>query len=71
MSINARLARLERGGSTADIPVWCETEAEVPATIEAMLANGEISQGDVRRCVFWAVARADYGAHERALAELA
>jgi hypothetical protein len=25
MSIKARLAKLERSGSTADIPVWCET----------------------------------------------
>jgi hypothetical protein len=70
MSIKARLAKLERSGPATDIPVWCETEAEVPATIKAMLADGEISQGEVRRCVFWAMARADYGAHERALVEL-
>jgi hypothetical protein len=71
MSIKARLAKLERGGSPADIPVWCETEAEVPATIKAMLAEGEISQDEVRHCVFWAMARTGHGAHERALAELA
>jgi hypothetical protein len=70
MSIKARLARLERGGSTADIPVWCETEDEVPATIEAMLADGEINQAQVSRCVFWEMATAPAGAHERALDEL-
>jgi hypothetical protein len=70
MSIKARLAKLERGGSTVDIPVWCETEAEVPVTIKAMLAEGEISQGEVGRCVFWEKARAPAGAHERALVEL-
>lgn len=70
MSIEARLAKLERGGSTADIPVWCETEAEVPDTIDAMLADGEIAQGEVGRCVFWEKATAPLGAHERALAEL-
>jgi hypothetical protein len=70
MSIKARLAKLERSGSSADIPVWCETEADVPITIEAMLADGEISQGEVRRCVFWERATAPPGAHERALNEL-
>jgi hypothetical protein len=70
MSIEARLAKLERTGSTADIPVWCETEAEVPATIKAMLADREISQGEIGRCVFWPTARASHGAHERALDQL-
>ena len=70
MSVKARLAKLERTGSTADIPVWCETEAEVPATIKAMLADGEINQGQISRCVFWEKASAPIGAHERALVEL-
>jgi hypothetical protein len=69
MSIKARLAKLERSGST-DIPVWCDTEAEVPATIEAMLADGEITQSDIGRCVFWSEAGSRNGAHERALVEL-
>jgi hypothetical protein len=70
MSIKARLAKLERGGSTGDIPVWCDSEAEVPATIEAMLADGEINQGQINRCVFWEKATAPAGAHERTLDEL-
>jgi hypothetical protein len=71
MSIKARLARLERSGATAEIPVWCETGAEVPATIEVMLADGEITHGEISRCVFWEMARSGHGSHERALAELA
>jgi hypothetical protein len=71
MSIKARLAKLERSGSTADIPVWCETEEEVPATIKAMLADGEITQAQIGRCVFWPMASSSNGAHERALDELA
>jgi hypothetical protein len=71
MSIKARLAKLERSGSTADIPVWCDSEAEVPATIKAMLADGEIIQGQIGRCVFWCEAGSRNGAHESALAELA
>jgi hypothetical protein len=39
MSISTRLAKLERNGPIGDIPVWCGTEAEVPATIKAMLAG--------------------------------
>jgi hypothetical protein len=43
MSIKARLAKLERHGMTGGIPVWCDDEADVPATIQAMLAGGEIT----------------------------
>jgi hypothetical protein len=71
MSIKARLAKLERGCPIGDIPVWCDSEAEVPATIKAMLADGEITPGEVDRCVFWSKAGSRNGAHESALAELA
>jgi hypothetical protein len=70
MSIKARLAKLERQGSTGDIPVWCDTEADVPATIRGMVADGELSQADIGRCVHWLGANARNGAHEAALAEL-
>jgi hypothetical protein len=71
MSIKARLAKLERGGPIGDIPVWCDAEAEVPAAIKAMLADGEIIQGQIGRCVFWPMASSRNGAHESALVELA
>jgi hypothetical protein len=70
MSIKARLAKLEHHGMTGGIPVWCDDEADVPATIQAMLAGGEITQSDVSRCVFWAHARCPAGEHERSLEEL-
>jgi len=44
-SIRMRLERLERGAPTGDIPVWCDLPEEVPATIEEMIAGGEISPG--------------------------
>jgi hypothetical protein len=65
-----RIAKLERQGLTGDIPVWCDTEAEVPATIQAMLAEGEIAERDLGRCVFWSLAGLSNGAHEQALASL-
>jgi hypothetical protein len=71
MSISTRLAKLERQGSTGDIPVWCDTEADVPATIKGMLADGELTQADVGRCVHWLRANGRNGEHEAALAELA
>jgi hypothetical protein len=72
MRISARLAKLERHGSTGDIPVWCDDEADVPATIQAMLAEGEIAERDISRCVYWALARAySLGLHERGLEECA
>jgi hypothetical protein len=71
MSIRARLAKLERHGITGDIPVWCDTEMDVPATIQAMLADGEIIQDQIGRCGFWPMASSRNGAHESALVELA
>jgi hypothetical protein len=70
MSIKARLAKLERGSPSDDIPVWCDEESDVAATIRAMVAAGEIAKTDVGRCVFWTIAKARTGAHEGALAEL-
>jgi hypothetical protein len=70
MSIKARLAKLERHGAANDIPVLCDDEADVPLTIQAMLAGGEITQSDVSRSVFWAHAQCPAGKHERSLEEL-
>jgi hypothetical protein len=70
MSINTRLTKLERSSATSDIAVWCDTGAEVPATIKAMQADGEITKADIGRCVFWASAGRRPVAHESALAEL-
>ena len=70
MSISTRLAKLERHESNGDIPIWCDEEADVPATIQAMLAGGEITQGDVSRCVYWLNARCPAGEHERRIEEL-
>jgi hypothetical protein len=44
-NIRMRLERLERGAPTGDIPVWCDFPEEVPATIEELIAGGEISPG--------------------------
>ncbi len=71
MSIRARLAKLERDSPIGDIPVWCDSKAELPATIKAMLADGEIIQDRTGQCVFWSEAGSRNGAHERALVELA
>ena len=40
------MAKLERRGVCADILVWCDAEADIPATVKAMIAAGEIT--DVR-----------------------
>jgi hypothetical protein len=72
MSISTRLAKLERHGAAGDIPVWCDDEADVPATIQAMLAEEEIAEREMSRCVYWAHARApSTGLHERGLEECA
>jgi hypothetical protein len=68
-SIDLRLRKLEAHGN-GDIAIWCEEASDVPATVEQMIANGEILEADRPRCVHWTVARI-VGGHERALAALA
>jgi hypothetical protein len=62
-----RLERLERSALAGDIPVWCNTPEEVPATIEAMIAEREIRPEERGRCVFWERATSAPGAHEARL----
>jgi hypothetical protein len=75
MNIKARLAKLERDFQIGDMPVfvWCDSEADIPATIKAMIAAGEITEADASRYVFvhWLSAKANIGAHEAALSDLA
>jgi hypothetical protein len=66
-TIRMRLERLERSAPTGDIPVWCDRLEKVPATIEAMIAEGEIRPDQRSRCVFWELATLALGAHEAAL----
>jgi hypothetical protein len=70
MSISTRLAKLERHGITGDIPVWCEEEDQVEATIDDMIKCNEIRASDRGRCVYWLNARCPAGDHERSLEEL-
>jgi hypothetical protein len=39
----------------------------MPATIDVMIADGELQEADRRRCVHWTRMRAPEGRHERAL----
>ena len=66
-TIRMRLERLERSAPTGDVPVWCDVPEKVPATIEAMIAEGEILPEERARCVFWERATFAPGAHEAAL----
>lgn len=66
-TIRMRLERLERSATTGDIPVWCDLPEEVPATIEGMVAAGEIRPEERERCIFWEWATFAPGTHEAAL----
>jgi hypothetical protein len=52
-AIEKRLAKLEASREGDQIPVWCEDESEVPATIERMIAAGELTEADRVLCVYW------------------
>jgi hypothetical protein len=43
----------------------------MPATIDAMVAEGELPEADRPRCVHWSRMQAKPGHHERALGVLA
>jgi hypothetical protein len=71
-TLSRRVARLESVNGRGIIPIWCDDPADVSATIEDMLARGEIEPRDVERCicVCWTEADAVEGRHEQALAEM-
>ena len=70
-TINLRLTKLEAQASTDEIPVWCDDEAAVAATISDMIASGEISESDRPRCIHWqSVTKCAPGTHERSLDQL-
>jgi hypothetical protein len=48
-----RLEKLEAGTGGDQIPIWCEDESEVPATIDRMIAAGELTEADRALCVYW------------------
>ena len=48
-----RLAKVESKIEGDQIPVFCEEESEVPATIDRMIAAGEITEDERRLCVYW------------------
>jgi hypothetical protein len=66
---SARLDRIETrlSGGSGDIAVWCDNEGDMAATIDAMIAEGEIAPTDRPRCVHWTKARAAPRSHETAL----
>lgn len=66
-STEARIRKLEARRGSGEIPIWCDDEADVPATIDVMIADGELQEADRRRCVHWTRMRAPEGRHERAL----
>ncbi len=71
-TLSRRVARLEGKAEQGVILVWCDDPADMGATIEDMLARGEIDPRDLERCrcVCWLDADAPPGRHEDALAEL-
>jgi hypothetical protein len=71
MNLSSRVTRLEtRRGAGEQIAVWCDDVDGVLATIEAMVAAGELQESDRPRCVHWTVA-SGAGRHEPALVDLA
>lgn len=67
MSIATRIMKLEARGGSGEIPIWCDDEADMPATIDAMIADGELQESDRPRCVHWSQMQAPESCHERAL----
>jgi hypothetical protein len=48
-----RLAKLEARREGDQIPIYCAEESEVPATIDQMIAAGELAEADRGLCVYW------------------
>jgi hypothetical protein len=52
-AIERRLAKLEAKREGDQIPIYCEDESEVPATVDRMIAAGELGEADRVLCVYW------------------
>jgi hypothetical protein len=52
-TIKKRLTKLEARRNGDQIPIYCEEESEVPATIDQMIAAGELTEADRVFCVYW------------------
>jgi hypothetical protein len=52
-AIERRLAKIESKIEGDQIPIFCAEEREVPATIDRMIAAGELSEADRPLCVYW------------------
>ena len=52
-TIKKRLTKLEARREGDQIPIYCEEESEVPATIDQMIAAGELTEADRVFCVYW------------------
>jgi hypothetical protein len=59
--------KLEARGGSGQIPIWCDVETDVLATIDSMIAEGELQEADRPRCVHWSRMQVPAGCHERAL----
>jgi hypothetical protein len=68
--LERRLSRLEGGGSRDEIAIWTEEESQMPAFIDQMIADGELTEADRSRCVHWSKSKGRPGGHEEALKEL-
>ena len=53
VAMKRRLAKLEARTEGDQIPVYCEEESDVPATIDQMIAAGELTEADRGFCVYW------------------
>jgi len=52
-AIERRLAKVETKIGGDQIPIYCEEECEVPATIDRMIAAGELTEAERPLCVYW------------------
>lgn len=69
-SVDFQLRKLEDRG-TDEIAIWCDEASEVPATVDQMIADGELLEADRPRCVHWqSVKKCAPGTHERRLKQL-
>jgi hypothetical protein len=53
-----RLAKVESKIEGDQIPIFCEEESEVPATIDRMIAAGELTEAERPLCVYWLTVKA-------------
>jgi hypothetical protein len=72
-ALERRVARLEVAAAPfAQIPIWCDRgdPGDYEASIEAMIATGEIAEADRSRCAPWWACDCPSGTHEAWLASL-